>query len=112
MIHALEFSNIGDLPEGLVFATAHTDSLSGRGDCRFVVPHETSEMMPLVILFHGVHGSHWSWPVLGHAGETLSRLVALYSARCTRLGRHSHRNGGRTSCCSSKSWSMVLTAAR
>jgi len=76
MIHTLEFSNLGDLPEGLVFATAHTNSLSGRGDCSFVVPHETSEAMPLVILLHGVHGSHWSWPLLGHAGETLTRLVA------------------------------------
>ncbi len=75
MIHTLEFSNIGDLPEGPVFATAHTDGLSGRGDCSFVVPHETSDAMPLVNLLHGVHGSHWSWPLSGHAGETLSQPV-------------------------------------
>lgn len=75
MIHTLEFSDPGDLQDGLVFATANTDSLSGRGDCSFVLPPQTSISMPLVILLHGVHGSHWSWPVLGRAAETLNRLV-------------------------------------
>jgi len=76
MIHTLETSNPGDLPHDLVMVTAHTDSLKGRGDCTFVLPQGATGEIPLVILLHGVHGSHWSWPLLGRAGATLNRLVA------------------------------------
>lgn len=76
MIHSFETSNPGDLPHDLVMATVHTDSLRGRGDCTFVLPQGAGAETPLVILLHGVHGSHWSWPLLGRAGATLSQLVA------------------------------------
>jgi S-formylglutathione hydrolase FrmB len=32
--------------------------------------------LPLVILLHGVYGSHWSWAFTGGAHRTLARLIA------------------------------------
>ncbi|UII74767.1 esterase family protein [Flagellimonas sp. HMM57] len=42
-------------------------NLKGRGDISVYVPEDrTQQRLPLVLLLHGVYGSHWSWAY--HAG--------------------------------------------
>lgn len=42
--------------------TVKSENLSGRGDISvYVPPGENQTQLPMVILLHGVYGSHWSW---------------------------------------------------
>lgn len=63
----------------LRFLTFQSPALGGRGDVAlFVPPHsERLEDLPLVVLLHGVHGSHWAWALKGGAHQTAARLVAV-----------------------------------
>lgn len=48
--------------DGLRHATANSRALGRRGDVTFWSPPTASdEPLPLVILLHGVYGSHWAW---------------------------------------------------
>lgn len=67
---------IGDLT-GLRFLTAGTTSLGGRGDlCLWEPPGSPVPGTPLVILLHGIFGSHWAWALNGRAHDTARRLIA------------------------------------
>ena len=81
MIHTIEVSPVESLGDGLVMVTAHVDSLAGRGDCTFAFPPEPESSKALVILLHGVYGSHWAWPLSGRAGATLADLVTRRQIR-------------------------------
>ncbi|HWD86910.1 MAG TPA: alpha/beta hydrolase-fold protein [Mucilaginibacter sp.] len=59
----LEISNPKYEADNLRFITVKTPNLKGRGDiCVYAprAPHE--DVLPIVILLHGVYGSAWSWP--------------------------------------------------
>lgn len=60
----IEISNPLFQPEHLKYVTVKSENLKGRGDCTFFIPPEVSiinKNVPVVILLHGVYGSHWSW---------------------------------------------------
>lgn len=63
---------------GLQFITVKSNALRKRADITVfspVVPHSLQDV-PLVILLHGVYGSHWAWAVKGQAHQTLQQLVS------------------------------------
>lgn len=63
--------------EGLRFLTVKSRALGGRADITFFAPREAegAKDIPLVILLHGVYGSHWAWAMKGFAHRTLQKLV-------------------------------------
>jgi len=60
----LEISNPNYENNNLRFITVKTPNLKGRGDiCVYAPPGLSSmDVLPVVILLHGVYGSAWSWP--------------------------------------------------
>lgn len=60
----IEISNPAYQPENLTYVTIKSSHLKGRGDATFFIPPQlaghTTEI-PVVILLHGVYGSHWAW---------------------------------------------------
>jgi enterochelin esterase-like enzyme len=60
---------------GIRFATAGSPALGRRADVSIYVPPETPPGAPLVILLHGVMGSHWHWATAGGAHVALQQLV-------------------------------------
>ena len=65
------------LPEGLRLLTFKSPALGGRGDVMlFVPPGSKGEVnLPLVLLLHGVYGSHWAWALKGGAHRTALDLI-------------------------------------
>lgn len=59
----LEMSDSRFESNNLRFMTVKSQNLKGRGDiCIFVPPEITpGEVLPLVLLLHGVYGSAWAW---------------------------------------------------
>lgn len=66
---------------GLQFVTTKSPHLRGRGDISLWVPHAEGTSLPLLILLHGVYGSHWSWPISGEAHLTAQRMTAAGAIR-------------------------------
>jgi enterochelin esterase-like enzyme len=64
--------------EGLRFVTVHSAALRGRGDITVWSPGPPPDRsaLPLVVLLHGVYGSHWAWALKGAAHRTAARLIA------------------------------------
>ena len=58
---------------GVRHATVRSPSLGRRADLSTVTPR--SSPVAMVILLHGVYGSHWSWIHRGQAARTLHELV-------------------------------------
>lgn len=50
---------------GLRIIGCHSEHLRGRGDISVFVPPGSRGPLPLVVLLHGVYGSHWSWSLRG-----------------------------------------------
>lgn len=67
-----ELSNPDFDPRGLRFITVKSNHLHGRGDLTVYVPEGLEEHtdLPIIILLHGVYGSHWAW-----AGYTQVHLI-------------------------------------
>jgi putative tributyrin esterase len=63
--------------EHLRHLTFKSPALGGRGDVTLFVPPgcEEGESLPLILLLHGVYGSHWSWSLKGGAHRTALALV-------------------------------------
>jgi S-formylglutathione hydrolase FrmB len=62
--------------DGLRHATVMSSALGRRGDCTFWAPEGVTGPLPLVILMHGVYGSHWAWAQKGGAHKTAQKLIA------------------------------------
>jgi putative tributyrin esterase len=73
----IERSDLGIRPNGLQFVTVKSRALGRRADLTLFVPPEAQgvEDLPIVILLHGVFGSHWAWSLKGAAHLTASRLI-------------------------------------
>lgn len=74
----LELSDPAYEQEGLRYITVKTPNLAGRGDITIWMPPADSigvEPVPLIILLHGVYGSHWAWTLKGGAHRTAARLL-------------------------------------
>ncbi|MBO0929826.1 alpha/beta hydrolase [Fibrella aquatilis] len=63
--------------DGLRHITVKTPNLAGRGDITLWLPSDSNEKepLPLVLLLHGVYGSHWAWALKGGAHLTAARLI-------------------------------------
>jgi S-formylglutathione hydrolase FrmB len=76
----LEISNPSYAIEGLQCLTVKSGHLRGRGDITVFLPAGISiqqpARIPLVILLHGVYGSHWAWALKGGAHRTAQSLIA------------------------------------
>lgn len=62
--------------DGLRFATVKSAALRQRADVSIHVAPGAIADLPIVILLHGVYGSHWAWALKGDAHRTTARLVA------------------------------------
>lgn len=72
----IEISESSFAPPGVWFVTVKSTALKRRTDLSLYVPPETSaKSLPLVILLHGVYGSHWAWLFKGGAHQVLDRLI-------------------------------------
>lgn len=74
----LELSDPAIPADGLRFATVKSRALRQRADVAlYATPGaETAIDLPIVVLLHGVYGSHWAWALKGDAHRTAARLVA------------------------------------
>jgi len=101
MFRTIEISETKMEFEGLTFVTVKSRALGARADLTLFAPlaneaergallrekksttattqsnapRSEQKNIPLVILLHGVYGSHWAWAMKGFAHRTLQRLV-------------------------------------
>lgn len=61
--------------QGLDFITVKSNALKKRADITVFSPPNAGENTPLVILLHGVYGSHWAWAMKGNAHITTQNLI-------------------------------------
>lgn len=63
--------------EGLRWVTVKSRALKHRADLTLFVPAQAggSKNLAVVILLHGVYGSHWAWALKGGAHRTARRLI-------------------------------------
>ncbi len=74
MFRTIEISDPRFEVDGLRWITVKSPSLRGRGDITVWAP-EAAEPAGLVVLLHGVYGSHWCWALRGGAHRTARRLI-------------------------------------
>lgn len=79
MFKSFEISDPRFEAEGLRTVTVKSPSLKGRGDISVWAP-DGIPPSALVILLHGVYGSHWSWSKQGGAHRTAARMLAAHTA--------------------------------
>lgn len=63
----------------LEFVTVKSNALKKRADITIFNPSKndiSDKSLPLVILLHGVYGSHWAWAMKGKVHETMQKLVS------------------------------------
>jgi enterochelin esterase-like enzyme len=74
----LELSDPNLERDHLRLLTFGSPALKRRGDVTLFLPPEVETLLnvPLVILLHGVYGSHWSWTFSGGAHLTARKLIA------------------------------------
>lgn len=61
--------------QGLSHITVKSNALTKRADITVFSQPKVEGVQPLVILLHGVYGSHWAWTVKGNAHITTQRLI-------------------------------------
>lgn len=64
--------------DGLRFVTVKSPALGQRADLTLFVPPQAAGLrdVPVVILLHGIYGSHWAWALKGGAHRTAARMIA------------------------------------
>lgn len=73
----LEVSDPTLAEAGLTMVTVKSPALGRRADVTlFAPPGRSAGPLPLVMLLHGVYGSHWAWCLKGGAHRELLRLMA------------------------------------
>ena len=73
----VEISNPAFESNQLRFLTVKSNALRKRGDITLFLPHNVplSAIKGMVILLHGVYGSHWSWALQGGVHTTAQQLI-------------------------------------
>ena len=61
---------------GLRLLTFHSRALGRRGDVSLYLPPRVARELPLVLLLHGVYGSHWNWWALGGLAAIAGEMMA------------------------------------
>ncbi len=64
--------------DNLRHITLKSKNLQGRGDITLFIPPNCQNLtdLPLVILLHGVYGSHWAWSLKGGVHNTAAKMIA------------------------------------
>jgi enterochelin esterase-like enzyme len=65
--------------ENLEFITVKSNALKKRADITIFNPSKNDKFaksIPIVILLHGVYGSHWAWALKGKVHQTAQRLIS------------------------------------
>jgi S-formylglutathione hydrolase FrmB len=64
--------------DGLEFYTVKSRAIGQRADVTLFVPPAARALpdLPIVMLLHGVYGSHWAWALKGGAHATTARLMS------------------------------------
>ncbi|MGH8182450.1 MAG: alpha/beta hydrolase [Rhodanobacteraceae bacterium] len=77
IFRTIECSDPAIAADGLEFVTVKSRALGRRGDVTVYVPPIARDVpdLPMVMLLHGVYGSHWAWALKGAAHLTASRLI-------------------------------------
>lgn len=73
----IEVSDPAITADGLEFVTVKSHALGRRADVTLYVPPAARGVagLPIVMLLHGVYGSHWAWALKGAAHLTAARLI-------------------------------------
>jgi enterochelin esterase-like enzyme len=73
----VELSEVSLEHDGLRHLTFYSPALGGRGDVSVFIPRGTifPVELPLIILLHGVYGSHWAWFLKGAAHRTAQAMI-------------------------------------
>ncbi len=73
----VELSEVSLEHDGLRHLTFYSPALGGRGDVSVFIPRGTifPVEFPLVVLLHGVYGSHWAWFFKGAAHRTAQAMI-------------------------------------
>jgi putative tributyrin esterase len=76
-IRTVELSDLEFEHDDVRLLTMYSPALGGRGDVSLFVPRgcEAASGVPIVLLLHGVHGSHWAWFLKGGAHRTAGQLI-------------------------------------
>ena len=63
--------------QGLSFITVKSNALKKRADITVYEPKsgDKAEDLPIVILLHGVYGSHWAWALKANVHKTIESLI-------------------------------------
>jgi len=59
----------------LRFLTVKSKSLAKRADITVFIPPVSDQVLDVVILLHGVYGSHWAWAMNGGVHKTANALI-------------------------------------
>jgi len=62
--------------DGLRFMTVKSAALGQRADLTLYATKGVAAGAPVILLLHGVYGSHWAWAAKGNAHRTAEALVA------------------------------------
>ena len=76
MLEPIELSDPRFEHEGLRHATCNSTALGRRADATFWAPPGVDGPLPLVVLLHGVYGSHWAWAWKAGAHRVAASLDA------------------------------------
>lgn len=78
VFRTIECSDPALTEPGFTFVTVASPALGHRADVTLYMPPGTEGAadLPIVVLLHGVYGSHWAWAFKGAAHRTLAELVA------------------------------------
>ena len=80
VFRSIEISDPAYEHEGLRTVTVKSAALGGRGDVSVWVPDAT-EVGILLVLLHGVYGSHWVWPHKAGVPRTAQRMLSAGEIR-------------------------------
>ena len=82
MFRTFEQSEPALTPRGFSFVTVKSASLGQRADLTVYTPSVApgARALPMLVLLHGVYGSHWAWAFKGAVHLTLERMVRAGSA--------------------------------
>ncbi|MFC7336626.1 alpha/beta hydrolase [Haloferula chungangensis] len=72
-----ELANLPSQVGTMKAMTVKSPALSARADLSIFIPDQAKDLskVPVVILLHGVWGSHWVWSLMGEAHLTLQQMI-------------------------------------
>lgn len=73
----IEISDPNIESQGIRYLTVKSPSLSSRADVSVYIPEQLQEVesAPVIVLLHGVYGSHWAWSMKGNAHGVLQKMI-------------------------------------